>query len=152
LPLRHGAGEAGLPLRHDAVEMPHQADCRVSAHGIIQQDWTGSPGTVRISVIQRATVTDPSFPAKIHEPTAVNAPLTIELITGSGTRRWTIPATEVSWAPRAIAVPVSGHGRLRLRTTATNGCYGVLVHPARTGRYAAIVDGVTRPAPGAGMV
>jgi hypothetical protein len=141
-----------LPARHDAVETPHLADCRVSAHGVIEQDWTGPPRTLRISVFQRATVTDPSFPAKIHEPTTVNAPLIIELITAHGTRRWTIPATEVSWAPRTIAVPVSAHGRLRLRTAATNGCYGVLVHATRTGSYAAIVDGVTRPAPGAGML
>jgi hypothetical protein len=126
----------------------------VSAHGQIEQDLTApAKATVRIAVFQRATVTDPSFPAQIHEPTAVNAPLTIELTGPHGLRRWTIPARQVSWAPRTITLPASGYVRLRLLTTATDGCYGVLVHPAGRddGRYAATVNGRTTVAPGASM-
>jgi hypothetical protein len=59
----------------------------------------------------------------------------------------------VSWAPRSVPVrlskPVAGgdHVQLRLRTRATDGCYGVLIGSAPDSRYAAVVDGRTKRAP-----
>lgn len=149
-----------------------QPDCRVTATGVLRQSWTVPPGrsmsAVRVPVYQRAYVTDPMLAPKDEPPTAVNAPLTVELTGPDGTRRTTVRASEVSWAPASVAVrlprPVRAGAELtlRLRTTATDGCYGVLVDaagapmPAQADvsgdRYGAVENGRPRPAPGARML
>jgi hypothetical protein len=109
-------------------------------------------------VFQRAYVTDASLPPRTEPPTAVGAPLTVDLATPSGTAHWTVRPGDVSWAPRSISltlprpVPRGSQVSLRLRTTASDGCYGVLIGPGHTGRYSAVVGGTTKVAPGVQLV
>lgn len=148
-----------IPLEHpvDATPPPaYQVDCRVDATGTIEQEWTAAANTttVRVPVFQRTTAANLDTP---DDPRVLDAPLTVELSTPSGTAGRTVVQPEsVSWAPRSVtmrldrAVVAGEHVTLRLSTAASNGCYGVLVG-GRTGdlpdgAYRAVVDGRPRPA------
>lgn len=138
----------------------YQPDCRITGGSSIEQQWRAPArlSQIRLPVFQRAYVTDPSLPARTQPPTAVDAPLTVDLVTPSGTAHWTVGPGDVSWAPRSISltlprpVPRGSQVSLHFRTTASDGCYGVLIGPGTAGRYSAIAGGTSHVAPGAHLV
>ena len=166
------AADARIQLAHPTAAKPppvYQPDCRIASGSAIEQDWTvpggGRLSRIRLPVFQRGYVTDPRLPAQTQPPTAINAVLTVDLSGPAGTDHWTIRPSDVSWAPRSVTLtlpkPVRGGSRvsLRLRTAASDGCHGVLIgsaadpeadigQPGDAIRYAAIVGGVPRVAPG----
>jgi hypothetical protein len=168
------AASTRIPLAHPVPRGPAgtvwQPDCRVRSGTVLEQDWTVPAGTrlgaVRVPVFQRADVTDPALAPRVQPPTAVDAPLRVELVRPGGVDRWMIQPGAVSWAPRSVTVrlprPVAGGARvgLRLATGATDGCYGILAGPATgdsvpalgKGRYAAVAGGRTTVAPTARML
>ena len=157
------AAAARIPLAYatrGGVPPIYQPDCRIAADSSIEQQWRvpARLSRIRIPVFQRAYVTDPSLPARTQPPTAVDAPLTIDLVTPDGTAHWTVRPGDVSWAPRSISLtvprPVTRGSlvSLRFRTTAADGCYGVLIGPGHAGHYSAVVGGARRVAPGAQLV
>jgi hypothetical protein len=164
-----------IPLQGGARQDPppsYQPDCRITADGYVEQDWTVTPGSalraLRVPVFQRAYVTSPALAPATQPPTALNAPLTIELSSARGSVTRTLTPESVSWAPAGVTLqlprPIPGGTavRLRLRTEATDGCYGVLVTakpgptalhpgPAPDARYGAVERGQAKPAPEAQM-
>ncbi len=163
IPLAH-------PVRrgHDGPPPVEQADCRVTAGGVVEQHWTVPRGkalrSLQVPVFQRARVPSPMLNPPVQPPTQVDRPLTVRLTTPTGTRHWEFRPGAVSWAPRSVdlrlrrPVPAGSTVTLRLSSTATDGCYGVLVAPVRQhgaasldGWYAAVRNGRTVTAPGARM-
>ncbi|MGA8114618.1 MAG: family 43 glycosylhydrolase, partial [Actinocatenispora sp.] len=141
----------------------YQPDCRVTATGEIEQDWTVRRDlrVLRVPVFQRAYLTSGMLFPSVQPPTAVDGNLTVRLSTPHGRQRWTFRPGDVSWAPRSVTlhlrrpVPAGTRVALRFGTAATDGCYGVLVVPTVGGaddRYEAIAGGRVTPAPDARLL
>jgi hypothetical protein len=148
-----------VAARQPAVE---QADCRITAGSTVEQSWTVPADDrlrrIQLPVFQRGFITDPRVPAPTQPPTAIDAPLTVELATPQGTDHWTIQPGDVSWAPKSVTLTlprtVKGGSRvtLRLHTAASDGCFGVLIESSTGDGYSAIVNGEQRAAPGVRLV
>lgn len=150
----HCTAAAQIPLAHPVTPrtggpVVAQPDCRITADRYVEQKWTTrtTVNSVRVPVFQRGYVTDPRFPARVQPPTHINRALSVRLNSTAGRQQWSFAATDISWSSRAIVLhvrhPIRAHTRitLQLRTSATDGCYGDLVVPHRSGSYAAIENG-----------
>jgi hypothetical protein len=142
-----------------AAPAQYQPDCRVRSNASLVQTAvmpTGNASALRIPVFQR---TDNLGPFS-QDALVMNAPLTVDVDLPNGAHTATTfqPSTDLSWAAEDINVPLPrGAGAQRatvtLTTTATNGCYGVLVtpttHDAAKASYTVIRDDVPTEAPAA---
>lgn len=130
-----------------AAPAAYQPDCRVRQHATIRQTGvTVHGGVLRLPVFQR---TDELGPFAQDGP-VMNQPLHVRVRTADGNViERSVPASDVSWSPdEPVVIRLGdrprGNVTIELSTTATNGCYGVLVtrdadHSPRT-TYS-IVDG-----------
>jgi len=64
---------------------------------------------------------------------------------GDGSKTFSWPASNVSWAPSKIALDLGGRSimSISLSTNATNGCYGTLAEPTvdAGGTYGTVMQG-----------
>ncbi|HEX5474095.1 MAG TPA: hypothetical protein VFX12_05465 [Vicinamibacterales bacterium] len=141
---------------------PHQLDCRITSTNAVQERWNVAANArvreLRIPVFQRTTNLGPE-----DQDPIMNGDLKVRVDLPSGQRVSAVfPPRSVSWAPRSVAVtlprPVRKPGAIAvtLTTTATSGCYGVVVGRATaalpSGVYSATENGVRREAADAQMV
>lgn len=151
IPLVRPVGGPGVSSTADpaAAVAPYQPNCKVTASSDLAQDWVVPPGaplrSLQIPVFQRVYMTNPRYLPAVQPPVAVDAALSVELSVGGNTQRWLFRPDQISWAPRSatlrlpVPVPAGTRVALRLQTSATDGCYGVLV-------------GATGTAPGIGIL
>lgn len=141
---------------------PHQLDCRITSRNALQQRWIVPPKSqireLRIPVFQRTTDPGPEL-----QDATMNAGLHVHVDLPTGqSASVAFPPQSISWSPRAVSVrlaaPLQTPGMItvRLTTTATNGCYGVIVGAATSalpsGVYTAVVNGVADDIPGTQLV
>ncbi|MER7795066.1 family 43 glycosylhydrolase [Streptomyces sp. NPDC097640] len=148
-------------VRHQGTASDYyQPDCRIRTDSAIQQTGVRlRDGQSRLSlpVFQR---TDDLGPFAQDGP-VLNASLNITVKDAHGdSTTATIKPSAVSWAPERVDVPLPKKLRgqkltVTLTTTASNGCYGVLVHPATVtapAAYSVLRAGVPKASPGAGLL
>ncbi|KAI0024074.1 glycosyl hydrolase [Xylariomycetidae sp. FL0641] len=150
-----------FPLADSSVAQPsspppYQPDCRVRNTSSLRQVFApeaSNKTTLRFPVFQKV---DELGPYAIAGPD-LNAPLDIRVEYQAGAvETHSFPASNVSWAPQLVDIPLNSKKALRsvqLSTTADNGCYGVLVEPSEGagGWYGVLRGNATQAAPRAKM-